>query len=85
MSEAINVSAEFTMAGEHFARGVQGIIQNVTDFIAAMLDNTEPHDYHMKRWLDTLPTLGWMDDKYAYLIIVNKEHPALSYIIKEAL
>ena len=40
-------------------------------------------DYQARRWLRSLPTLGWFYDGFAYLIIVNKQHPHLSYILKE--
>lgn len=43
------------------------------------------HDYHVKKFIESLPSLGWFDGQYAYLIVYNKHCPSKSYILKERL
>lgn len=50
---------------------------------AGLLDNAD--DYQIRRWINSLPSLGYMDNTHAYLIIFDKAKPSNTRVITEAL
>lgn len=42
-------------------------------------------DYQMRKWIESLDSRAYIDDGYAYLIVLDKEKPSRSRLIRERL
>ena len=48
-------------------------------------DIKHPDPTGLRKLIQSLPTLGWVQGGYAYLIVYNRSCPSKTYIIKEQL
>lgn len=52
------------------------------DVVKPVCPNWHQH-YQLRKWANSLPTQGWFDDDYAYLIVRPTDHPCDWYLSRE--
>ncbi len=68
-----------TNLGNAFGDWAGALGRTISDILKA----PDPNDLHIKKFIEGLPTRGWVQDGYAYLIVYNSQCPSKTYILKE--
>lgn len=76
--------SNFEEAFAGFGRALDELVVSFQNF-AIDMQHDPLQRYQMRRWIESLPTLGWIENGRAYLIVYNKQRPELSYIITDTI
>lgn len=73
------ITIDFDVIAKAFIDGVKQVADQLIKWAQPIIN----YDYQMERWVASLPTRGWIQDGYAYLIVRDDTVPGRWVIIKD--
>lgn len=64
----------------------EAVVKALSEVAAAIVKTFQPlinYDYDVEKWVNSLPTRGWMEGDFAYLIVRDTSVKGCYVIIKE--